>query len=176
MPQCTFSAGFSATGCSLPSVGTSKDDIWIFNTSQISYTESSGEISAFTMTTGSSGYKMEVKKGSGHVYQEKQEDDDGGIDYKQGYEAVIADTSTTARNFIDNFNGPDVTIVVKRNDDTFDVIGLDEGVRMVRMTESTRSGELGYSFAFEGMGFNYVTKKVFNTDVTTTVAMLDALI
>ena len=174
MPQCTFSAGFAASGCALPSVGVSKDDIWLFNTSNISsYTDSSGTITALTLATGATGYKMEIEKGSGNTYQERQEDDSSGIDYKHGFEGRIADTSATARTFIDNFNGPDVTMVVRRNDDTFDILGLDEGVRMVRMNESTRSGELGYNFAFEGMGFNYVMKKFLDTDLATTITTLN---
>lgn len=174
MPQCEISAGFAASGCAIPTVGTSLDQIWLFNINDYSaYTESGGVVSAFTMKTAKNAYKMEIKKKSGRLFQEKQEDDDGGISYMQGFDFVIADNSSTARTFVDNLNGVLLTAVVLRNDDTFDVIGLDEGVELSTMTESTASGELGYRCTLSGEGFNYVTKKFLDTDKATSITTLD---
>jgi len=176
---CTISAGYQEPSCSQPTSGTSRTEIWLFNTDEIaSYTETSpGEIDSFTLdTSNSNAYRLSIKKKSGRLYQEKQEDDGGGISYTQGFEFTIAQTDTAARNFVDSLNGVSLTVVVKRNDGTYDVIGLDEGVELMTMTESTASGELGYNCALVGEEYAYVTKKFWDTDAATTLTTLDSYI
>ena len=173
---CAITAGYLEPNCITVTVGTSRTDIWLFNTDEIaSYTETvPGEIDAFTMdTTANYNYKLSIKKKSGRLYQEKQEDDGGGISYTQGFEFTIASSDTAARNFVDSLNGVNLTVVVRRSDDTFDVIGLDEGVSLMTMTESTASGELGYNCGLVGEEFSYVTKKFYDTDLATTITTLD---
>ena len=175
---CTISAGYTEPSCQTVTSGTSRTDIWLFNTDEIaSYTETTpGEIDAITMTTTTNyAYKLSIKKKSGRLYQEKQDDDGGGINYTQGFEFVLASSGTEARNFVDSLNGVALTVVVKRNDDTFDIIGLDEGVELMTMTESTASGELGYNCALVGEEYSYVTKKFWDTDLATTITTLDTL-
>lgn len=173
MPQCEITAGFAATACQLPSKGTSFDQIWLFNLSEYgSYTEAAGVVSAFSMNTAKVAYKIEIKKGSGILAQEKQEDDNGGIDYMQSFSFTISDVSSTAQQFVDSLNGGRFTVVVLRNDQTFDVVGLDEGIELTTMTEST-DGVLGYQCMLSGDGFNYVTKKFLDTDLATSITTLD---
>ena len=87
---------------------------------------------------------------------------------------MIASLSTTARNFVNDKNGPDFVIFAPSKNGSVFIVGKDIGTKLVENEASTSQDAYGERILFRATQMPQKRHELFNTDVDTTIAALEA--
>jgi hypothetical protein len=182
MAGCKISSGVTAPGCSdrFSSPGINREDIWVFNHSEISaYTAGAqtGEVSAITFSPSyETGFIVATHKNSAQFLEELQVSDEAAPYYKQTFSARVISKDTDTRNAIENMVDVDLVLAFKQRNGKFRVIGQTGGVKLTEQvydTGKTEGDAIGDTLVFTGVE-NGKAKFFFDTSETATKATLDS--
>lgn len=178
MAACAVVDGYKQNTCPLPTPG-AYQTLYIANLSDITGWTGSGvdnEYEAITFGAGKGLYKYQVQRDSVILRNEKQEEENGAINYTQEATFKILDMSIAARNAIDGMNGVDVVVIGRTKAGTFEIVGFDNGARLAVHVSSTESADLGHMVTIRAINQPGPTKHFLDTNVTTTLALLETYV
>ncbi len=132
MAGCKISQGTTTPGCDdrFSSPGISRDDIYLFNHSEVSaYTSTTeGEVSALTFSPSYEvGYKLAIHKDSGQFIDTLTTSEEAAPYYEQEFSARIIANDTDTRNAIEGLVDVDLVIVFKQKNGKYKIIGETSG-------------------------------------------------
>lgn len=175
---CAITDGYKQNNCPLPTPG-AYQTFYIANFSDSNIWTGSGtanEYDAITFPSGQGLFKFQVQRDSVIIREEKQEEENGAINYTQEITFRILDMGIEARNRIDDLNGVDVTVIGRTKADTFPIIGKDNGARLAVNVRSTESADLGHLVTIRAINQPSLAKHFKDTDVPTTIALLETYV
>ena len=175
---CAITDGYKQNNCPLPTPG-AYQSFYIANFEEVVSWGGSGtanEYDTITFDAGAGLYKFQVQRDSVIVRSEKQEEENGAINYTQEVTFKILDMGIEARNRIDEMNGVDLVVIARTKADTFEIIGKDNGARLAVNVRSTESADLGHLVTIRAINQPSLTKHFLDTNVTTTLALLETYV
>lgn len=177
MAECAKTLGYGGADCPQDSAGM-RQVVYMANLDDIATwtATSTGLYSAFTMDAGTGLYRVEIKKDSG-IFRETLEGAEEGLGaYNQEYEAMIASLSTTARNFVNDSNGPNIVIIAPQKTDRVLIIGKQNGTKMVENDATSEQDGYGERMLFRASGENEKRNELLDTNYNDTIAFLEGLV
>lgn len=178
MAACAVTDGYKQNSCPLPTPG-AYQAFYVANFAQVAGWTGSGndnEYEAITFSSGAGLYKWQVQRDSVILREEKQEEENGAINYTHELTFRVLDMGLEARNRIDELNGVDVVCIGRTKADTFEIIGYDNGARLAINVRSTESADLGHLVTIRAINQPGLAKHFLDTDVTTTLATLEGYV
>ena len=175
---CAITDGYKQTNCPLPTPG-AYQTVYFANLADIvswTQTANENEYDAITFDAGAGLYKFQVQRDSVIFREEKQEEENGAINYTQECTFRVMDMGIEARNRIDEMNGVDLVAVVRSKADTFHIVGFDNGARLAVNVRSTESADLGQLVTVRAINQPGLAKHFLDTDVATTLATLEGYV
>lgn len=181
MAGCIIAAGVTTPACGdrFSSPGINREDIWVFNHSEIaSFTESTdGEVSAITFSPSYEvGYLVAVHKNSAQFLEELQTSEEAAPFYNQTLTARIIANDTDTRNAIEGMVDVDLVIAFKQKNGKFRIIGQTGGVKLTEQTYDTgkTAGDaVGDTLTFTGVE-NGKANFFYDTSEAATKTTLDS--
>jgi hypothetical protein len=131
------------------------------------------EYSDVTFGAGDGFYELEVEKDT-VIWREEY--DEASQSFFQSLSVRIPDLSITARNFLQSTKGPDMVIIAQLKAGPFKIIGKDSGANLFNLVGSSEGEEVGYAAEFRAQQMDELCPHFFDTDTTTTLATLNALV
>jgi len=175
---CAIVDGYKQQNCPLPTPG-AYQTFYLANFSEVNAWTGSGtpnEYDAITFAATKGLMKYQVQRDSVIIRSEKQEEENGAINYTQEITFRIMDMGIEARNRIDDMNGVDLVAIGRTKADTFEIIGFDNGARLAINVRSTESADLGHLVTIRATNQPSLTKQFLDTDVPTTLALLESYV
>ena len=158
--------------------GVQRDDIYLFNHSEISAITgiTEGEVNAITFSPSyETGFKLAIHKDSGQLVDRLITSDEAAPFYEQEFTARIISNDTDTRNALEGFVDVDLVIVIKLRNGKYKVIGESGGVKL-RENENdsgkTSGDSVGDTLMFKGVE-SHKTNFFLDTDEATTKITLD---
>lgn len=181
MAGCKITSGITTPACGdrFSSPGINREDIWVFNHSEIASFGSitNGEINAITFAPSYEvGFLVAIHKNSGQFLEELQTSEEAAPFYNQTFTARIIANDTDTRNAIEDMVDVDLVIVFKQKNGKFRIIGETGGVKMSEQTYDTgkTAGDaIGDTLMFSGVE-NGKSNFFFDTSETATKTTLDS--
>jgi len=182
MAGCKISSGITTPACTdrFSSPGINREDIWVFNHSEISAYGAgaqTGEISSLTFSPSyETGFAVAIHKNSGQFVEELQTSEEAAPFYNQTFSARIIANDTDTRNAIEDMVDVDLVIVFKLENGKFRIIGETGGVKLTEQTYDTgkTAGDaVGDTLVFTGVE-NGKANFFLDTDEDTTRTTLDS--
>jgi len=180
MAGCVIAAGVTTPACTdrFSSPGINREDIWVFNKSEITSFTSVvvGEVSAIVLEMSEVAFLVAVHKNSAQFVEGLQTSEESAPFYTQSFAARIIANDTTTRNSIEGFVDVDVVIVFKQKNGKFRIIGETGGVKLTANeydSGRTEGDAVGDTLEWTGVE-NGKARFFFNTDEATTKTTLDA--
>jgi hypothetical protein len=175
---CAITDGYKQNNCPLPTPG-AYQTFYIANFEEVVSWGGSGNLNEYdsiTFDPGAGLYKFQVQRDSVIFREEKQEEENGAVNYTQEITFKILDMGIEARNRVDDLNGVDVTVIMRSKADTFHIVGKDNGARMAVNVRSTESADLGHLVTIRAINQPSLAKHFFDTSVNTTLALLETYV
>lgn len=181
MAGCLITQGVDTPACGdrFSSPGINRDDVWIFNHTEIaSFTTGAqtGEVSAITFSPSYEvGFILATHKNSGQYVEELQTSEEAAPYYNQTFSARIIASDTTTRNAIEGFVDVDVVIVFKQKSGKFRIIGEEGGVKLTENMYDTgkiAGDSIGDTLVWTGQE-NGKARFFFSTSEAATKTVLD---
>lgn len=176
MANCLLDTAFAGVGCGESTPG-AYDEVYIANKSEITLTKGTGAnegiVTAVTFASGKGWYRAKAKKNS-VVFSEAFSGDGDIVSFAPQVEFMIASNAQDARNFVDALGGPDLVVVARGKGDTFHVVGVDSGARMVENEATSAADGFGNRIVIRAVDEANKSWLYLDTDVATTVAALEA--
>lgn len=176
---CAITDGYRQDNCPLPTPG-AYQTLWIANLADIvswGNGTTSGEKDQVTFAATKGLYKFQVQRDSVIVRSEKQDEENGAINYTHEATFKILDMGLEARDRVDELNGVDVVVIARTKADTFEIIGYDNGARLAVNVRSTESADLGHLVTIRAINQPGLPKHFYNgTSVASTITDLEALV
>lgn len=175
---CAITDGYKQQNCPLPTPG-AYQTFYIANFAEIAGWTGSGtdnEFEAISFSPGKGLYKYQVQRDSVIIRSEKQEEENGAINYTHEITFKVLDMGIEARNRIDELNGVDVVAIGRTKADTFEIVGKDNGARLAVNVRSTESADLGHLVTIRAINQPSLPKHFFDTDVVTTIQTLEGYV
>lgn len=175
---CALTDGYKQNNCPLPTPG-AYQTLYLYNLADVVSFTGSGvdnQFEAITFAAGKGLYKYQVQRDTVIIRSEKQEEENGSINYTQEIMAKMLDMSITARNAVDSMNGVDVGAIGRTKAGTFEIVGYDNGARLANHVSSTESADLGHAITIRAINQPGPTKHFLDTDETTTIALLETYV
>ena len=176
---CAITDGYQQQNCPLPTAG-AYQTVYFANLADIvSWTAgtSDGEKSAITFAAGKGLYKYQVQRDSVIVMSEKQEEENGAINYTQEATLKILDMGLEARDRVQEMNGVDLVAFVRTKADTIEIVGYDNGARLAVNKRSTESADLGHIVTVRAINQPELTKHFYDgSSITSTLTYLEGLV
>jgi len=179
---CIISQGVSTPACGdrFSSPGINREDIWVFNHSEISaFTAGAqtGEISAITFSPSYEvGFVVATHKNSASFLEELQTSEEAAPFYNQTFTARIIANDTVTRNAIEDMVDVDLVIVFKQKNGKFRIIGESGGVKLTEQvydSGKTAGDAIGDTLVFSGVE-NGKANFFFDTDEATTKTTVES--
>lgn len=175
---CAITDGYKQQNCPLPTPG-AYQTFYLANFEEIAGWTGSGtsnEFEAINFSPGKGLYKFQVQRDSVIIRSEKQEEENGAINYTHEITFKVLDMGIEARNRIDELNGVDVMAIGRTKADTFEIIGYDNGARLAVNVRSTESADLGHLVTIRAINQPSLPKHFFDTNVVTTIQTLEGYV
>ena len=176
---CAISDGYKQNNCPLPTPG-AYQTLYIANFSDISTWgngTTNGEKDSVTFNAGKGLYKYQVQRDSVIVRSEKQDEENGAINYTHEVTFKVMDMGLEARDRIDEMNGVDLVVFARTKADTIEIIGYDNGARLAVNLRSTESADLGQMVTLRALNQPGLPKHFYDgTSMATTLATLESLV
>ena len=175
---CAITDGYKQNTCPLPTPG-AYQTLYLANFADIvtyAATANANEFDAITFGSGLGLYKFQVQRDSVIAREEKQEEENGAINYTQEATFKILDMGIEARNRVDEMNGVDLVAIIRTKADTWEIIGKDNGARLAVNVRSTESADLGHLVTLRAINQPSLAKQFFDTDVATTLTTLEGYV
>lgn len=175
MANCLLDTAFAGVGCGESTPGM-YDYLYFGNKSEATLTKGTGAslglVTDITFTSGAGWYKVKCKKGS-VVFSEAFTGDGDTVSFAPQFEAHIASNAQDARNFINAIAGPDLIVVGRGKGDTFHIVGVDSGARLVEAEATSATDGFGNRFVVRAIDEADKSLLYLDTNATTTAATLD---
>lgn len=176
MPECELTIGYNGVACPPESAGMKEYAYAVDKDNIATWTATSaGLYSAFTLKTGAELIRFEIKKDSGRFHETLQGAEESLGSWDQDYEAMIASLSTSARNFMNSLNGPNMVVFAPTKSNTVLIIGKQNGARMVENEADSNSDAYGERFIVRATGENEKRNQLLDTNFDDTIAFLDGI-
>lgn len=181
MAGCIITKGTDTPACGdrFSSPGVNRDDVYIFNHSEVSALTSSteGEVSAITFSPSYEvGFKLAIHKDSGQFVEELQTSEEAAPYYTQEFTARIISSDTDTRNAIEGFVDVDLVMAFKLKNGKYKIIGESGGVKLrenVGDSGKVAGDPVGDTLVFRGVE-NGKANFFLDTDEATTKTTLDS--
>jgi hypothetical protein len=182
MAGCIITSGITTPACAdrFSSPGINREDIWVFNHSEIaSFTAGAqtGEISAITFSPSYEvGFVVASHKNSAQFVEELQTSEEAAPFYNQTFSIRIIANDTATRNAIEDMVDVDLVIVFKQKNGKFRIIGETGGVKLseqVYDSGKTAGDSIGDTLVFTGVE-NGKANFFLDTDEATTRTTIES--
>lgn len=175
MAQCLLDTAFAGVECGGATPG-AYDEVWIGNRSEITVTEGTvaneGLVTAVTFDSGAGWYRFKAKKGSVIFRESMQGGEEDLVAWQPEIEFMLASNTQAARNAVNALGGPDLVAVCRGKGDTFHIIGIESGARLVTNEASTAADAFGNQVIIRELNNEKKALLYLDTDVATTLAAL----
>lgn len=179
MANCAITDGYRQDTCPLPTPG-AYQTLYIANLDDIvswGAGTTAGEKDSITFAATKGLYKFQVQRDSVILRDEKQEEENGAINYTQEATFKILDMSLTARDAVDAMNGVDVVVIGRTKADTFEICGYDNGARLAINVRSTEAADLGHLITIRAINQPGLMKHFYDgTSVASTITLLESYV
>lgn len=177
MSACEKTLGYGGVSCPPATAGMTQV-VYFANLNDISSwtAGATGLYTDVTMKATKGLYRFEIKKDSGRFHETLQGAEESLGSYDQDYEAMIASMSITARNAVDDSNGPDLVIFAPSKSQEVFIVGKDLGARMVENEADTNQDAYGERMIFRATQMREKRVHLLDTDYDTTIALLESLV
>lgn len=176
MAQCLADTAFAGVECGGSTPG-AYDEVWIGNRSELTVTEGTGAdlgyVTDITFDSGAGWYRFKCKKGSVVFRESMQGGEEDLVAWQPEIEFMLASNTQAARNAVNSLGGPDLVAVCRGKGDTFHIIGIESGARLVTNEASSAADAFGNQVIIRELNNEKKALLYFDTDVTTTLTALE---